>query len=185
MNVTTVATSLLIAAFILSPLPAHCTDDEEEGFIHEIKLGVLAHDVDGLWSNFNRENGVDINCAVHFSPGLNIFGGKLRPAVGASVNTHGYTSKVYLDGIWQIDVTQHFFLGLGIGLAVHDGEKRLEKNDYKALGSGSLFHVPVEVGVRFNDSVSLSVYFDHVSNANMSRENEGLDTVGLRLGYSL
>lgn len=186
MDRNTLATVVLLAAIFVCPLSAHGAENEQSpGVLHEIKMGILAHDVEGLWSGNNREQGVDVNCEVLFSPALQFLGGALRPAAGVTVNTHGNTSKLYIDGIWQYDVSQRFFFAVGLGVAVHNGEKHLISDDQKALGSSTLFHLPIEVGYRFNQKLSLSVYFDHMSNANMSIENEGLDTLGLRLGYRL
>ena len=56
-------------------------------------------------------------------------------------------------------------------------------NDQKALGSRVLFHIPIEIGYRLSAKTSLSVYFDHVSNAYLAHANEGMDTLGGRLGY--
>ena len=63
------------------------------GFIREIKLGALAHDVDGLWSGFSRESeAVDINAEVILSPSLPFLWGAIRPALGGTINFHGDTS---------------------------------------------------------------------------------------------
>lgn len=182
---TVVAAVLLIVMTVCFPSVLGAEAEQRPGVLHELKIGVLGHDIDGLWSGSNRESGVDVNCEARFSPSLHLLGGTLRPAVGASVNTHGDTSKLYLDGIWQYDGSKRFFFAVGLGIAVHNGEKRLVSEDQKALGSSTLFHIPLEIGYRLNQKLSLSIYFDHVSNAEMSGENEGLDTLGLRLGYSL
>lgn len=186
MERNTVVTAVLLAVFFVVPFSAYgAEEDPKPGVLHEIKMGVLAHDVDGLWSGSSREHGVDANFEVQFSPALQLLGGALRPVIGASVNSSGDTSKFYADGVWQYDLTNHLFFAVGLGIAIHNGEKHLVSEDQKALGSTTLFHFPFEVGYRFNRRWSLSVYFDHVSNANMSEENEGLDTLGLRLGYRL
>src|SRR6478735_477996 len=81
----------------------------------EVRAGVLAHDVPDLWSGFRLERGIDINGEVLFGAGLPIFGGSLRPALGGSVNTQGYTSKAYADLRWEIDTPSRVFFGLGLG----------------------------------------------------------------------
>jgi hypothetical protein len=148
----------------------------------EIRGGVLAHDVPDLWAGFNLESGVDINVEVLLGRGLPVLGGTLRPALGASINTEGYTSRAYLDARWEIEVSRVFF-GLGLGAAVHDGEIGPDKPDMKALGSRVLFHIPLELGYRIDDRNSVSVYFEHTSNCNTARYNEGLDAIGVRWGY--
>ncbi len=60
----------------------------------EIRGGVLAHDVPGLWSGFRLESGVDINAEL-LGPGVAFLGGTLRPAIGGSVNT----SRLHQQGL--------------------------------------------------------------------------------------
>jgi lipid A 3-O-deacylase len=149
----------------------------------EVRGGVLAHDVPDLWSGFRLERGIDINGEVLFGAGLPIFGGSLRPALGGSVNTQGYTSKAYADLRWEIDTPSRVFFGLGLGAAVHDGNLAPTEPDRKALGARVLFHIPLEVGVRLDARQSLSVYFEHTSNAGTASVNEGMDGIGIRYGY--
>jgi hypothetical protein len=148
----------------------------------EIRGGVLAHDVPDLWAGFSLEGGVDINAEVLLGRGLPFLGGTIRPALGASVNTEGYTSRAYLDARWEIEWRNGIFFGLGLGAAVHDGELDCCEPDRKALGSRVLFHIPLELGLRLDDRNSISVYFEHMSNADLADVNEGLDAIGARYG---
>ena len=107
----------------------------------------------------------------------------MRPALGVSINTSGDTSKAYLDARWRYDFENDIFVGIGVGAAVHNGETRLVRADKKALGSRVLFHIPLEAGYRFDAHTSVSLYFDHVSNAYLADANEGMDTLGVRVGY--
>jgi len=155
-----------------------------DGLIDELKIGVLAHDVPDLWSGFQAEpDAADINVEAIFSPSIAFLGGTIRPALGASINTQGYTSNVYLDARWQLETNCGVFLGLGVGGTVHDGQLKLENWDEKALGSRVLFHIPVELGYRFDAHNSLSAYFEHMSNAYTVDPNEGMDRLGVRYGY--
>jgi hypothetical protein len=148
----------------------------------ELRAGVLAHDVPDLWAGFSLESGVDINAEVLFGRGWQVLGGTLRPALGASVNTDGYTSRAYLDARWEVEWQGGLFLGLGLGAAVHDGELEAVAPDRKALGARVLFHIPIELGLRLDDRNSVSVFFEHVSNWDLADANEGLDALGLRYG---
>lgn len=156
-----------------------------DSIIHEIKGGVLVHDMDDMWSGFKRENGVDINAEAIFTPSLKILGGEIRPAAGVSINTSGDTSKIYLDARWEYSAANGLFFAFGLGGAVHDGKRHLVDNNMKALGSRLLFHIPIEAGYRIDAHHGISVYFDHISNGNTQDENEGLDTLGVRYGYRL
>ena len=148
----------------------------------ELRAGVLAHDVPGLWSGFSLESGVDINAELLLGPGVAFLGGTVRPAIGGSVNTAGYTSKAYIDARWEIDTRCGIFFGLGIGAAVHDGNLDASEPDRKALGSRVLFHIPIEIGYRLDERQSISVFFEHMSNGNFADRNEALDSIGLRYG---
>jgi len=149
----------------------------------EFRGGVLAHDVPGLWSGFRLEGGVDINAELLFGHGLPFLGGTIRPAVGGSVNTEGYTSKAYVDARWEIEGPSGIFFGIGLGGAVHDGLLDPTDPNKKALGSRFLFHIPIEIGLRLDERRSISVYFEHMSNGFLADSNEGLDSIGVRYGY--
>lgn len=151
--------------------------------VYEWKWGLLKHDVDNLWSGFSREAGWDFNLEILFSPSLALWGGELRPALGASWSEAGDTSRLYLDGRWQIEFDNRIYTGIGLGIALHDGETEWTSPDRKALGSTLLFHIPLEVGYRMDPHNSISLYFDHISNGYTQNENEGLDSLGMRYGY--
>jgi lipid A 3-O-deacylase len=153
------------------------------GFVQELRLGALVHDMPNLWSGFRLERGADVNFEAILSPALPLLGGTLRPAIGASISTSGQTSKGYVDARWMLETRSGFFLGLGLGVAVHNGLIDPTDVDRKALGSRVLFHVPLEAGYRFDPHNSLSVYFDHMSNGYTRASNEGMDSLGLRYGY--
>lgn len=151
--------------------------------VREVKGGVLAHDVPDLWSGFRLErNAVDVNLEVLFV-GVPFLGGTLAPAIGGTVSTRGDTSHAYLDARWQFELPFKLFLGTGVGVAIHDGVLDPTEIDRKALGSRALFHIPLELGVRLDPRNSLSLYFEHTSNAGLANYNEGMDRVGVRYGY--
>lgn len=155
-----------------------------QSLIEEVKLGVLYHDAPEMWSGFRLEReGVDVNVEVLLKPSLPLWLGAIRPVVGGTVSTRGDTSHAYLGARWQAELGGGFFLGLGLGGAVHDGHTLPDSWQHKALGSRVLFHIPAEIGYRLDAHNSLSVYFEHTSNAWFARYNEGLDRIGLRYGY--
>lgn len=160
--------------------PAHA---QQVPLIREYRIGVLAHDVPGLWSGFRLERGIDANLELILSPSIDFLGGSIRPAIGGSFNFSGGTSKAYLDARWMYEGPSGWFVGLGIGAAVHDGVLDPTEVDRKALGRRVLFHFPLEVGYRVGGHHSVSLYFDHMSNAYTTKYNEGLDTLGVRYGY--
>jgi hypothetical protein len=176
------ATTATVALLIAIAAPERAMAQSAPSSL-EFRGGVLAHDVPGLWAGFNLEDGIDINAELLFGRGLPVLGGTVRPAVGISVNTEGFTSRAYLDARWEIEFQSGLFFGVGVGAAVHDGELDASHPDRKALGSRVLFHIPIEIGLRLDERHSFSVYFEHISNWDFADANEGLDAIGVRYGY--
>ena len=164
---------------------AQADDPVLASWVNEVKLGVLYHDMDYLWSGFRREDGVDLNAEIIFAPKLDVLWGAIRPVLGGSFNTAGDTSKAYADLRYQFEHGSGAFFGFGFGGAVHDGELEDTRDDRKALGTRFLFHTSIEAGYRFAGRHALSIYYDHISNASIGDVNQGLDTLGLRYGYRL
>ena len=176
-------TALLVAC----PLPAMADPPQTPVLgISELKFGALDHDTPGLWSGFAAERqAVDANLEVLFLPWAHTFGGYLRPAIGATINFNGDTSKAYADLRWETETASGLFFALGMGAAVHNGEINLTDPSRKALGSPVLFHPSAELGYRWDGINSLSIFADHMSNGFTQRYNEGMDTVGIRYGRRL
>ncbi|MEG3618465.1 acyloxyacyl hydrolase [Magnetovibrio sp. PR-2] len=160
-------------------LPSQAAD-----LVHEVKLGLLHHDTGGLWSGTNRESGVDLNLEAILEPSTAFLSGTVRPAVGASLNSGGDTSKAYIAARWEKDLTDDVQFALGVGGAVHNGNTKLTRNDRKALGSEVLFYFPFELSYSYAQDKSVSLFYDHVSNAWLASPNEGMDTLGIRFGFS-
>ena len=151
--------------------------------LYEIKAGILAHDVDHLWSGSRKEDGIDFNAEVIFAkPRFFLRKGVIRPNLGASLNNRGDTSKIYAGAIYEINA-DIWFLNLGLGAAWHDGETDRDDRQQKSLGARVLFRIPIEFGLTLNAHHRVSILFDHVSNADLADPNEGLDTLGLRYGF--
>ena len=156
----------------------------EDNFINEVKIGGLYHDVPDLWSGFRQEpRSLDVNIEALLGPHVDVLWGTLRPAIGATINTRGATSKAYMDARWQIESASGIFFGIGLGGAVHDGTLAPTDPNRKALGYRYLFHIPGELGYRWDGHNSISIYFEHISNAYTQNYNEGLDAMGVRYGY--
>jgi lipid A 3-O-deacylase len=172
----------LAATVIMSLSSAVGGSASAGGFIAEIRGGLLAHNASHLLGYPSGEDGLDGNLEVLFTPARPLLGGAIRPALGGTVSFAGNTSLAYADLRYERETPTGMFFGLGIGAAVHDGSLH-ERGDRKALGSRVLFHVPLELGWRFDRHNSVSLYFEHVSNAGLADENEGMDNLGLRYGY--
>jgi lipid A 3-O-deacylase len=161
----------------------------QAGIIDEVKAGVLAHDVGVLGDSV--ESGADIVGEMLFtSPRFLDAIGAPRPALGVSGNTAGKTDYLYLDLAWTATVwhqapqsEEGIYVGGALGGAVHDGQLNQFVDHDKALGTRGLFHLAVEAGYRIDPAYSVELYFDHLSNADISTHNPGLNNVGLRVGF--
>ena len=152
--------------------------------VYGIRLGVLAHDVGGLWSRSRAEGGVDLNAEIVFKkPSLKLFQGVILPNLGVSVNSQGDTSRAYGGLLWEFLLGSGFFVNSGVGLAVHNGQLESDDPNHKQLGSRALFRIPIEIGFTILERHRLSVMFDHMSNAYLANPNEGMDSIGVRYGF--
>ena len=75
-------------------------------------------------------------------------------------------------------------MDFSLGGAIHDGETTADKLDRKELGCQVLFRESLDVGYRIAGRHAVMAHLDHVSNAKLCSENEGLKTIGIRYGYS-
>ncbi len=147
----------------------------------EIRLGVLAHD-----PLIQKEGGVDINAELFFNGWTGNEGEwQLRPSIGVTANLEGDTSFAYVDLNYGGPISDSLFLEFAVGGAIHDGELETADPDRKELGGRVLIHAAISLGVMLTDNMSLSIYGDHMSNAGVEERNEGLETLGLRVGFKL
>ncbi|HJU14927.1 MAG TPA: acyloxyacyl hydrolase [Stellaceae bacterium] len=185
----TIALRPVLAAAFLSVALAGPAAAQQAKIVDELKLGVLSHDVGFLGHHI--ESGADVNVEMLFTPPplLSVIGSP-RPMIGADVNTNGKTSDGYFGLTWGIKLIQSLFgwgrgvfLNGGLGGAVHNGFIDTAPPDRKKLGSPVLFHLSAELGLDLTPRTSISVFVDHMSNANLGSHNAGITNAGARLGF--
>ncbi|WP_419658132.1 acyloxyacyl hydrolase [Desulfosarcina variabilis] len=156
--------------------------------MREMRFGVAAHDVDGLWSGDSKEKGPDLCAEVLFNRSLldSLFDWidiGVYPNAGISINTRGDTSKVYGGFRLEWQPLTALMLSTGLGLALHNGKRDTDLADRKSLGAQVLFRIPIEIGWVLNSRYRLVLAFDHISNAYLFSPNQGMDTLGVMVGY--
>ena len=152
------------------------TAGAQNGLLTAIRGGVLYHDAPIVAEEV--EDGVDVNLELRFrSPAALADIGSPEPVLGGTLNSEGDTSRVYAGLAWTADLSDSLFLSGVAGGAMHDGELHATEPGRKALGSRVLFHLALELGVRLDAHNDIAVYVDHMSNASLANENEGLDTI--------
>lgn len=159
----------------------------EGGLIDEMRAGILLQGT-GPFSA-DKEDGVGVNGEILLRPlgGLSFLGSP-RPHLGLSVATaDDATSQVYAGLTWRQNLGTRIFVDGGVGVAIHNGETTFEPGDpaidtTKYLGCRALARLSGDLGYWLTDRISASLHVDHISNAGLCSENEGLDNAGLRLG---
>jgi len=168
---------LLLAAATFAAAPAQAS---------EIFGGLLAHDVDSPLTKGGLEDGVDLQAGWRSGP-IRALGPVGSPSAYAfaSVATSGETHFAAVGLSWRLG--GRLFVRPGLGLAVHTrGSRGVFQGLRTDLGSRVLFEPELGIGYQFSDRVSLEASWVHISGAQLfSRQNPGMDSVGLRLSYEL
>lgn len=148
----------------------------------ELFGGITVHDVDTPLNKGGHEEGLDVQAGWRGAriKVLNAIGGP-SPYAFVSVSTGGGTNLAAIGLSWKIG--DKVFLRPGIGLAVHDRSSNIAYGGFRGdLGSRILFEPELGVGVRLGKRATAEASWVHVSNAGLlSRQNPGMDNIGLRL----
>lgn len=109
---------------------------------------------------------------------------KLSPLIGVSVNTGKSTHYGFVGLQFRKDFSSKFYFDISLGGAVTFNKPITKTNKKRrALGSRLLFRESIALGMYINDSSSIALYADHISNANIVPPNHGATYVGARLAY--
>ncbi len=161
-------------------------DGATASFLTAVRGGVFAHDV-GLFSS-SEEHGADLNVEFLFaSPAWLEQLWAPHPHLGVYLHTDNDTNQVYGGLTWEKVFIHRIFLDFALGLTLHDGDLHCSHHychDDKDLGSAVLFREALELGCRITSHHSLSLIISHMSNAGLSNDNDGMDHIGIRYGYS-
>jgi lipid A 3-O-deacylase len=174
--------ALLVIFSTTENVLAAAIQNDAPGSLSEIRTGISKHD-----AKSKHEDGFDINADLYFKSPDNAFFKAIfspRPIIGISIHSEGITHQLYTGLTWNIDLSQDVFITLGVGGGVHTGELESDDPDELRLGSRALFRYSGSLGFRLNECWNLSVYYDHMSNAALADPNNGLDKIGVQLGYN-
>ena len=153
--------------------------------IDEFRLGVQSHDLS------RDENGVNLNAEVLFRRPNIYYGNRVltfflnpRFHIGGSLNTAGDTSKAYAGATWDYRLTNNMFVEASFGGVIHDGDlNRASGANTPALGCRVMFRESASAGIELTESMRVMVTIDHISNASLCKFNDGLTTLGARIGF--
>ena len=155
--------------------PAHAAEIFGGLYVHDVKLPI---DKSGI------EGGTDLMLGLR---GGRIGATPLQPYVFGALNTAGKTSYAAV-GL-SAKFGDKVYVRPGLGIAVHTGSARKFQdlsNHEIDFGSRILFEPELGLGTRINNRLTLEVSWVHMSHAQLfSRQNPGIDNLGVRLNLSL
>jgi lipid A 3-O-deacylase len=150
----------------------------------QVWVGFYDHDVTIAQTAF--EGGYDIKAGWIGKPigALRALGGP-APHVLVSKSLSGETDYVAAGLNWTFGT--RFYARPGIGIAVHNGPSRAFRGGERVdLGSRVVFEPELALGWRLNERLALEASWIHLSHATLfSRQNRGMDSMGVRLLVSL
>ena len=177
-----VSRALYLLPLLTAFLPASAS--AQEAF-----AGVLAHDVHLPLDLSGREDGLELEVGWRSRAlgGLGFLGGPsvyVRGALAAS----GGTDFVGAGLSWRLGAAR-FYVQPALGLAVQTGRMPVfDANGTRTdLGSRVVFEPEAAIGYRILPRISLEAALVHRSHAGLfnSKQNPGMDSVGLRLNLKL
>jgi hypothetical protein len=170
----------ILLALLVAAAPAHGA---------ELFGGVLAHDVHLPIDKGGFENGVDLELGWRGDRIRALrFLGSPSPYVLASVVPSGGTHFAAAGLSWRLGSGPVFFRP-GAGIAIHTGAMPVYDVNGRRLDLGSrvTFEPEVAIGYRIGRRLAIEGVLVHLSHAQLfnRRQNPGMDSVGLRVTYSL
>jgi hypothetical protein len=148
----------------------------------ELFGGVHVHDVKLPTDASGIENGFDLSIGYR---GGRIGPTALQPYIFGALNTAGQTS--YAAAGLSMKFGKKIYIRPGIGLAIHSGSASdYYRNDKIAFGSRILFEPELGIGTQLKQRLTIEASWVHMSHAQLfSRENPGIDNLGVRLNLAL
>lgn len=182
------ATTAQAADLVAPAAPLEVAPLETTSIFDEARFGVMMA-VDK--TEANDERGAFITGMLLFDPwGHNEaqgFDKLLRPRihVGGTIATSNEANQVYAGFSWTANVTERFFLEVGFGGTIHDGDLNFsDGGDSPKLGCRALFHEYAAAGFNVTERWSVIAHVEHSSHANLcDGPNNGLSRGGIMVGY--
>jgi lipid A 3-O-deacylase len=104
-----------------------------------------------------------------------------RPHIGFSITPDDGTNQVYAGLTWDVKLTDRLFLETSFGGTLHDGPTASDDPD--SYGCSVLFRESASLGYAITETTRLLLTVDHMSNASLCDQNQGLTNAGVRLAH--
>ncbi len=111
--------------------------------------------------------------------------GSPRPYLGTdiAISDDAQIHVIYAGLNWEAYVTRRLYFGFGGGGSWNTGPRVTSgSGDTKDLGYAFLFHLQASIGFDITETMTMQIFLNHISNANISVANPGLESVGGRIG---
>lgn len=166
--------------------------------VDEVRIGVIQHNICVIdCKNADKEDGPNIHGEVVFeSPGFLSFLASPEPYAIASVNTAGNTSFAGVGFNWDFEFADGWAIEPALGYVIHDGETKNPfpngspeaatfSDENVLLGSEDLFRTSLSLTRDLNANWRIQLHYEHLSHGQILGDgrNQGMDSVGVRLGY--
>jgi hypothetical protein len=153
----------------------------------ELFGGLYVHDVKTPLDESGLESGVDVQLGYRGGTMGHLWHGALQPYVFAAVNTDGNTNYGSVGISAKYQLGQNWFFRPGLGIAIHTGSAgKYFRTDKIAFGSRVLFEPEIAIGTRLNKRLGVEASWIHLSHGQLaSKENPGIDNIGVRLNLTL
>lgn len=153
--------------------------------LEEIRLGAFAANLE---EGGSEEAEMLINGELLFGRPGRTYGNPIldhflrpRPHIGFSVTPDEGTSQVYAGVTWDLKLTDRLFFETSFGGTLHDGPTASDDPD--SYGCALLFRESASLGYAITESTHLLLTVDHMSNASLCGQNQGLTNAGVRLAH--
>jgi lipid A 3-O-deacylase len=153
--------------------------------VDEIRLGALAPNLEGGGS---EEGDVLLSGELLFGRPARTYGDPLRdfilrprPHIGFAIAPDEGTNQLYAGVTWDFRLGDRLYLEASFGGTLHDGPT--DSGDPDSYGCALLFRESVALGYAISEHWRVLLTVDHMSNASLCDQNQGLTNAGVRLGY--
>lgn len=166
--------------------------------VDEVYLGVMQNNICVIdCKNANKEDGPNVEFQVSFdSPSWLGWAGSPQPFVVGSLNVAGETSFGGVGLEWRWDFADKWALEPSVGYIIHDGEVSNPfpngspeaaqfADEHVLFGSEDLFRTSLALTRDFEGPWEGQIIFEHLSHGQIlgHGRNQGLDSIGIRIGY--
>lgn len=184
------AASMVFAALLLACATPGAAAAQ---MLDQVWVGALAHDITDI--GHGRESaGADLQLEVDtVKPRVLRFLGAPRVDAAIALNSAGTTNFGGVGLVWDRRLSGRLYGTLQLGVDYTDGVTEViqgpagdsERRHRLLLGSRTLFQEAVGLNWRLSDRWSLGGEYVHLSNGGLlgHHHNQGLNDLGLRLGY--